>query len=606
MTPNIESIIAQHRDETAQHTSDTTRRLLRQLSPFRRQIAVAVIFLLLSTCAQAGAPWLIGYAIDEHILRGNSSGLSRKMLLLLLLYLLWALAARAQLYRFSRIGQQALANLRLQLFSKFQSLPLRYFDRHPTGDLMSRVINDVGTLNQLFAQGFMQLIGSFFGLAGIVVALLALNLRLAIASFTIVPLMLLITSLFARRARAAFRQTRESAGEIATDVQEEISGMREARAYNRTEINMARFRLRNSSNRHANVQANGITSAFAPAIDVLSTLATAVVLGYGGYLVLQDTLTVGRLAAFLLYVQQFFRPVQLISQGYTQFQSSLAGAERIFSVLAEPDERSDDAGTLELAQVQGRLDFHHVNFAYEPGHAVLHDIDFSVLPGQRVALVGRTGAGKTTLVNLIPRFYDATDGVVAIDGHDVREVMHRSLRAHIAIVPQEPFLFSATIADNIAYGRAGASRAEVMEAAQVVEAHDFISSLPQGYDTPLGERGNSLSQGQRQLIAFARALLANPRILILDEATSNVDTRTDALIQTALARLLAGRTSIIIAHRLSTVQNAGQVLVIDDGRIIESGTHEALLKRAGLYAELWGRQFNAPTSSQIDLCCKQQ
>lgn len=605
MTPGIEAIAARQ-DDAARHKTATARRLLRELSPFRRQFAAAVALTLLGTFTQAAAPWLIGRAIDRHVLRGDATGLSRTMLILLFLYVCGALTSRAQFYRFSLIGQRVLAELRRQLFLKFQRLPLSYFDRRAIGEMMSRVINDVGTLNQLFSQGFIQLVASSFSLVGIIVALLVLDRRLALASFTVIPLMLLTTSLFARRARRAFRRTRETAGKMAADVQEEIAGMREAQAYNRAEVNRARFRERNTTNRNANLQATGITSAFAPAIDVLSTLATAIVIGYGGYLVFQETLTVGQLAAFLIYVQQFFRPVQLISQGYTQFQSSLAGAERIFAFLAEPQEAPDIEGAVELSSVAGRLEFRDVTFAYEPGHTVLHNVSFSVEPGQTVALVGRTGAGKTTIADLITRFYEATHGVVAIDGHDVRTLTRRSLRAQIATVQQEPFLFSGTVADNITYGREGATREEIEEAARAVEAHAFISELPQGYDTLLGERGSRLSRGQRQLICFARALLADPRILILDEATSSVDTRTDALIQKALARLLEGRTGIVITHRLSTARNADRVLVIDGGCIVESGTHEALLKNGGLYAELCGMQFSAPLSDALQRAAAQR
>jgi ATP-binding cassette subfamily B protein/subfamily B ATP-binding cassette protein MsbA len=375
-------------------------------------------------------------------------------------------------------------------------------------------------------------------------------------------------------------------------------GVREAQAFNRTEQNIARFRRRNAANRDANVQAVGITSAFSPAIDVLSTLATAIVIGYGGYLVYENRLTVGLLAAFLIYVQQFFRPIQLISQVYTQIQSSLAGAERIYAILEEQPEPPDAPGALALDDISGEIVFDHVEFAYEPGRPVLHNVDFRIEAGQTVALVGPTGAGKTTIANLIPRFYDVSGGAVRVDGHDVREVTRESLRRRIAIVLQEPFLFSGTIRENIAYGKLGATQEEIEAAARAVNAHEFILQTPQGYDTELGEGGGSLSQGQRQLLSFARAVLAEPRILILDEATSNIDTRTEAIIQSALATLLAGRTSVVIAHRLSTVRNADLILVVENGAIRERGTHGGLLERGGLYAELYRRQFrDAPLAA---------
>jgi ATP-binding cassette subfamily B protein/subfamily B ATP-binding cassette protein MsbA len=466
---------------------------------------------------------------------------------------------------------------------------------------MSRVTNDVDTLNQLFSQGLTQLLGSLFSLIGIVVAMLLLDWNLALACFTIIPIMLLLTSFFARRARRAFRLTRETVGDVTAGVQEDIVGVREAQAFNRTEENIARFRRRNAANRDANVQAVAITSAFAPTIDMLSTLATALVIGYGGYLVFAGSLSIGILTAFLIYVQQFFRPIQLASQVYTQAQAAVAGAERIYNILDEEPEPEDPQDAPKLGIATGRISFEHVTFAYDPGYPILHDVNFQVEPGMTVALVGPTGAGKTTIASLIPRFYDATAGRVLIDGRDVRELARKDLRANIGIVLQEPFLFSGTIAENIGYGRSGdpseATREEVEAAARVVNANDFITALPEGYETVLGEGGGALSQGQRQLLSFARAVLTDPRILILDEATSNIDTRTEAIIQRALARLLEGRTSIVIAHRLSTIRNADLILVIESGKIAERGSHAALIEKNGLYADLYRRQFREPVPS---------
>jgi ATP-binding cassette, subfamily B, multidrug efflux pump len=453
----------------------------------------------------------------------------------------------------------------------------------------------VDTLNQLLSQGVTQLLGSFFSLIGIVVAMLVLDWRLALVCFTIIPVMLLVNVYFARRARVAFRTTRETVGSVTAGLQEEIVGVREAQAFNRTETNIERFRERNAANRAANVQAVAITSAFAPAIDVLSTLATAVVIGYGGYLVVAGTLTVGLLTAFLIYVQQFFRPIQLASQVYTQAQAALAGGERIYNVLDEEPEPLDPPGTTKLDSVEGRIEFENVTFAYEPDRPVLQNVSFVVEPGQTAALVGPTGAGKTTIANLIPRFYDVSAGAVRIDDRDVREVERRSLREKIATVLQEPFLFSGTIAENIGYGKIDATREEIEAAARAVSAHSFIVALPEGYDTHLREGGGTLSQGQRQLLSFARAVLADPRILILDEATSNIDTRTEALIQTALGKVLEGRTSVVIAHRLSTIRNADVILAIENGRIAERGTHTSLLAQNGLYADLYRRQFREAT-----------
>ncbi|HET7034056.1 MAG TPA: ABC transporter ATP-binding protein [Thermomicrobiaceae bacterium] len=584
--------------ERARDRRATVRRLLGELHGYGREIVVVLLLIIVSAGAQAAGPWLISRAIDQHILRHDLGGLSRLMVILFVVYVSGSLANRAQIRRIGAISQSILAGLRQQIFDRLERLPLSYFDRRPVGDLMSRVLNDVDTLNQLFSQGLTQLVGSMFSLIGIVIAMLLLAPELALVCFLIIPAMLLTTSFFSRRARKAFRQARETIGDVTAGLQEEIVGVRQAQAFNRTETNIERFRARNAANRSANVQAVAITSAFSPAIDMLSSIATALVIGYGGYLVFHDALTVGLLAAFLIYVQQFFRPIQLASQVYTQAQAGLAGAERIYGILDETPEPPDALAAAPLGSLAGRIDFDHVTFAYVGDQAVLHDVSFHVEPGQTVALVGRTGAGKTTIANLIPRFYDVTEGAVLVDGHDVRQVERESLRRQIGMVLQEPFLFTGTVAENIRYGRPEATRAEIEAAAQAVAADDFIHLLPQGYDTLIGVGGASVSQGQRQLLSFARAVLADPRILILDEATSNIDTRTEQIIQRALATLLAGRTSIVIAHRLSTIRDADLILVIEGGRIIERGNHEELLAQEGRYAELYRRQFRETPAGQ--------
>jgi ATP-binding cassette, subfamily B, multidrug efflux pump len=590
---SIESIARAPREQ-AENKGTTARRLLGELRPYGRQLLLAFVLIVLGALAQAGGPWLIGRAIDRDILGGDPAGLFRAMLLLLVVYSVGTFASRGQIVQVGAVGQSVLASLRERIFERLLRLPLGFFDRRPMGDLMSRVTNDVDTLNQLLSQGITQLLGSFFSLIGIVVAMLILDWRLALVCFTIIPVMLLVNVYFARRARRAFRTTRETVGDVTAGLQEEIVGAREAQAFNRTEANIERFRERNAANRTANIQAVAITSAFAPAIDVLSTVATAVVIGYGGYLVVTGALTVGLLTAFLIYVQQFFRPIQLASQVYTQAQAALAGGERIYNILDEEPEPPDPPGTSKLDSVEGRIEFDDVSFAYEPDRPVLQDVDFRIEPGQTVALVGPTGAGKTTIANLIPRYYEVSAGAVRVDGRDVREVERRSLREKIATVLQEPFLFSGTVAENIGYGRLDATREEIEDAARAVSAHNFIVALPDGYDTLLGEGGGNLSQGQRQLLSFARAVLADRPILLLDEATSNVDTRTEALIQEALGKLLQGRTSVVIAHRLSTIRDADLILVIEAGRVAERGTHASLLSRNGLYADLYRRQFREP------------
>ena len=570
------------------------RRLLGELKPYKGTVASALVLVFLSALAQAAGPWLVARAIDHNIAHGDGGGLLVSMVLLLGVYAVGSVAGSAQIQRIGAVGQSLLADLRARLFAQLQALPLAFFDKRPIGDLMSRLLSDVDTLNTLVSQGLVQLLGALLGLIGIMVAMLVLNVRLALVCFTIIPAMLVTTWLFAARARSAFRKTRQTVGAVTADLQEGIVGVRQAQAFNRTDKNIERFRERNAANRDANVAAVGVTSAFSPSIEVLSTLAIALVIGYGGWLVSRHELSVGLLAAFLIYVQQFFRPVQLAASIYTLLQSALAGSERIYSILDEPREPGDAPDSAVLTGVRGAVRFEGVSFGYDPARPVLHDVDLDVPAGQTVALVGRTGAGKTTLASLIPRFYDATTGVVRVDGHDVTRVTRRSLRAPIAMVLQEPFLFTGTIADNIGYGRPAAGRTEIEAAATAARAHGFISALPAGYATVLGEGGGNLSQGQRQLLAIARALLADPRILILDEATASIDTRTEALIQEALATLLAGRTSVVIAHRLSTIRRADQIVVLDEGRIVERGTHDALLAAGGSYAELYRRQFRDP------------
>ncbi|HUB07122.1 MAG TPA: ABC transporter ATP-binding protein [Myxococcales bacterium] len=591
--------LAQLEVERAARRSAVARRLLGELRPYVRSLLVACGFIAVMAAAQAVGPYLVGRAIDVDIGHRDARGLLWRMAELFIVYGAGALARRGQTLRVGVVGQRVLADLRKRLFDQLQRLPLAYFDRRPIGDLMSRLLSDIDTLSQFLTQGITQLVGPIIGLLGILVSMLKLKASLALACFTIIPVMLFTTWFFAARARKAYRKARQTVGDVNANLQEEIGGVREAQAFNRTERNIERFRGRNAANRDANVSAVGITSAFSPAMDLLSTLATALVIGYGGYLVSRGSLTVGLLASFLIYVQQFFQPVQMAASVYTQMQSALAGAERIFSILDEPPEPADPPGAIELPLTEGRIEFDAVDFAYDPSRPALHGTSFTVEPGQTVALVGRTGAGKTTIASLIPRFYDVAAGAVRLDGRDVRLVTRRSLRRHLAMVPQEPFLFSGTVADNIGYGRPDASRAEIEAAARAVNAHGFISALPKGYDTMLGESGLSLSQGQRQLLAFARAIAADPRILILDEATANVDSRTEELIQRALGKLLAGRTSVVIAHRLSTIRNADLILVVDAGRIAERGRHDELLARGGLYADLYRRQFREPARERV-------
>ncbi|MDZ8095553.1 MAG: ABC transporter ATP-binding protein [Nostoc sp. DedQUE05] len=587
-------------EENASQQFSTLRRFLQYVLLYRKEIPIALTLVLIGAITQAVGPFFLGWSIDHLIAQGNLQGLLLLLGLLGLNYGLGVLAIRGQIIRVGWIMQRLLAQLRQDIFIKIQSLPLSFFDRSEAGDLMSRLLNDVNTVNQAFGLTIAQMLGNTFSLVGIVIAMLSINLQLGLLSNLVVPLMIFTTSLFARWARVRFRVTRQTIGELSAKLEEDIGSVREAQAFNRVQMNIKEFDVLNAANRDANVEAVAITSAFLPSIDFLNTLATAGVLAYGGYLAVTGAATVGVVTSFLLYVQQFFRPIQILSQFYTQAQSAFAGLERIFLLLDEPSELKDAPDAIEMPPIQGEVTFSNVKFGYNPDRLVLKGVNLHAYPGQMVALVGPTGSGKSTIINLILRFYDVSSGAVKIDDLDVRSVTQASLRRQIGIVLQDNILFTGTVAENIAFGAPYASQADIEAAAQLANVHEFITSLPQGYTTQLGERGAPLSQGQRQLISIARAVLINPRILILDEATSSIDTRTEALVQSAIARLLQGRTSFVIAHRLSTVTQADRVLVIQQGEIVEQGTHAELINQQGVYANLYALQLGAADTMVLE------
>ena len=601
--------------ERADDAVGTLRRLLRYFRPFTWALLIVGVLLVLGSLIEVAVPYLLQIAVDQFIVPqgtpppvwlawlipsgiGLLPGLARLMLFLLGIYVLRWLMMSTQFLMMNVVGQKVLLKMRTEILERIHALSLKFFDEREAGDLMSRLVNDTQVINQVFSGGIVRLLSVSLSLFGIVVAMVSLRWDLALASFAILPLMIFATSAFARRARKAFRRTRETIGDVSSELQENIAGVREVQAFARERTNVAEFRQVNRANRDANVQAQTLTSAFSPALDVLSTVALALVLGYGGWLVVRGAATIGLIVAYMTYVQRFYRPIQMISSLWTQFQSAVAGAERIFELVDTRPEVVDAPDAVELPPVKGRVMFEHVDFGYKPEEPVLRDISLEAEPGQTVALVGPTGAGKTSIVSLLMRFYDVIDGRITVDGYDIRDVMQASLRQQMGVVLQDTFLFSTSVMENIRYGRLDATDDEVLEAARLANAHDFIMRLPEGYQTNIGERGSNLSQGQRQLISIARAILCNPRILILDEATSSVDTRTELLIQAALDKLLRGRTSFVIAHRLSTIRGADKVLVLEGGEIVERGTHTSLMAARGKYYDLYMSQFRRETDEE--------
>ena len=577
--------------ESASDTRSTVWRLLVFLKPYWRSLSVVAVLALLGTLFGLAGPILIGRAIDTHIVAGDREGLTNTALLILGVYLGAGVAGVIQGVVMVSIGQRFVAQLRARLFNHIQTLSMAYHDRHSVGDLMSRVSNDTEAINQAISNGLIEFTTNILLLGGIIVAMFLLNWQLALGSATILPLMLYITGQVTKRSRVAFRKVQANLGVLNSVMEENIAGLRVVKAFARESDTYDQFVAVNADYRAAGTQADIITAALGPMFTTMSILTIAATALLGGWLALQDIVQVGVIATFVIYVRTFFRPMRAIAMLYNQLQSALAGAERIFTVLDAEPVVQDMLDAPPLPKIQGHVKFDEVSFAYEADKPVLIDVNLEVQPGQTIALVGPTGAGKTTIISLLSRFYDVSAGAITIDGEDLRAVQQQSIREQLGIVLQDTFLFSGTVMDNIRYGRLNATDDEVMAAAQLANADRFIRLLPGGYQTQVSERGHNFSQGQRQLLAIARAILADPRILILDEATSSVDTRTEIHIQEALLRLLEGRTAFVIAHRLSTIRNADLVLVVNDHRIIERGTHEELLALGGFYHDLYMSQF---------------
>ena len=589
----ISDVILEDEDDFHDATNDSglLLRLISYMLPYHGKLVIAIVFMICTSLLSVARPWIVGQAIDSGI-RGSDIHLLRNWTLLFLCAAVGELVLnRGRIVIMADIGTKIVADMRSSLFRHMHRLSLNFHNNYSVGRLMSRLISDVGVLQDFVTWWFTGVARSVFVLLGIVVAMLFMNWKLALLTFVIIPLMMMLTNYWRRRVRGAYRAARLRLSLINGYLNEAISGIRVTKSFTREEKNEQHFGNLNHSYLDANIETARLASIFFPGVDFMGSLATALVVGVGGWLVMGDALTAGMLVAFLLYVDRFFEPIREMAERYNVFQATMAASERIFDLMDTTPDLVDVPEAVPLPPVVGKVEFNDVSFFYKEDEQVLSGVTFHAAPGHTVALVGETGAGKSTVVRLLARFFDTTGGSISVDGYDIRGVSVDSLRSQLGIVLQDTFIFGGTIASNIGYGRLSASSEEVEESAKAVGLHDFVVSLPQAYDTYVGENGVNLSMGHRQLLSFARALLADPRILILDEATSSIDTVNEVKIQAALKILLRGRTSFVIAHRLNTIVNADQIVVLDQGQVIEHGTHQELMAQESAYYNLYTMQW---------------
>ena len=567
-------------------------RLLSYIKPYMRRLAEAIVCIIIAAGANLYLPWIIKDMIDKVLAEKDMQMLNVISGGIVVTFFIRGIFYYGQSYLVSFVGQRVIIDVRDVLFRKFQRLPLSYFDRHQTGEIMSYIANDVAALQNALVDRLIELVTESSIFIGSLVMMVMLDWKLSLLTLITVPLVGQAMKVFGRKLKSSGTVIQERLADITATMQESIAAIRVVKSFGREDYEIERFHRQNELNFRAEMKNNQLMSLLTPTVEFLAALAVTVIVWFGGYEVVNGVITAGALVAFLTYAVNLANPVKRISRVYGAIQKAMAGADRVFAIMDLPETIVNRPGAKDLPPVRGEVVFDDVTFAYEEGNDALSQVSFSAAPGQMIAFVGPSGAGKSTIANLIPRFYEVSSGAIRIDGYDVRDVTMESLRGQIGIVPQETMLFSTTVRENIRYGRLDATEEEILQAAKDANAHEFIMALPEGYETKIGERGLNLSGGQRQRIAIARAILKDPRILILDEATSALDTESEKVVQAALDRLMIGRTSFVIAHRLSTVFNADQIYVVEGGRIHEHGTHEALLAAGGLYSNLYHIQFS--------------